>query len=97
MVHRDCVVERGSSRMCEYGTRGCGVVHMQQAAEEQAAVAANPQDRIKELEKINAYAAEQLLSLANEQRHRKHGCRYPVIEPEDLDEVVDVLTGKTSI
>ena len=117
MVHRDCVVERGSSRMCEYGTRGCVVVHKNEHLRwgvygivEQKFVGCSDQcdgsfedadgtarylnekyghndhnyearvmpvgtvkilpeidvgvlqARVSELEKINAYAAEQLLS-----------------------------------
>lgn len=53
--------------------------------------------RIAELEKIIDFAAEDLHSMANEQRHRVHGCGYPPVEPEDLDEIVDYLTGKTKL
>jgi tetrahydromethanopterin S-methyltransferase subunit G len=49
---------------------------------------------IKELESRIEWAAEQLHSLANEQVHRKHGCLYSEVEPDDLEEVVDILTGK---
>jgi len=52
------------------------------------------QARIKELEARINWASEQLHSLANEQVHRLHGCQYDVVDPEDLEEVVDVLTGK---
>jgi hypothetical protein len=49
---------------------------------------------IKELERRIKWAAEQLHSLANEQVHRLHGCPYPVVDPEDLEEVVDVLLDR---
>ena len=52
------------------------------------------QARIKELEARIKWASEQLHSLANEQVHRQHGCEYAEIDPEDLEEVVDVLAGK---
>lgn len=55
------------------------------------------QARIKELEARIHWAAEQLHSLANEQIHRQHGCPYSEIDSEDLEEVVDVLTGKVVI
>jgi hypothetical protein len=51
-------------------------------------------DELTILKKRVTIAIEQLRSLANEQRHRKHGCNYPEVDPEDLDEVVDFLMGK---
>ena len=52
------------------------------------------QARIKELEARISWASEQLHSLANEQVHRQHGCLYGEVEPDDLEEIVDILTGK---
>lgn len=39
-------------------------------------------------------AKEQLRSLINEIVHRQHGCNYPEIDIEDLDEVINILNGK---
>jgi hypothetical protein len=51
-------------------------------------------DRIKELEKRQKNAIEQLHSLANEQVHRLHGCPYPEVDIEDLEEVISILNGE---
>lgn len=50
--------------------------------------------KIARLEKRQTLASEELHSLANEQRHRRCGCDYAEISPEDLDEIVDILEGK---
>lgn len=42
------------------------------------------------------WAVEQLHSLANEQIHRSNGADFAEIDAEDLEEVVDVLTGCSS-
>jgi hypothetical protein len=54
-------------------------------------------DKILELEKRIAWAIEQLHSLANEQIHRRNGADFAEIDSEDLEEVVDVLSGKTKL
>ncbi|MGI0058152.1 MAG: hypothetical protein ACREBJ_00150 [Nitrosotalea sp.] len=55
------------------------------------------EEQIAKLEKRIAWDTEQLHSLANEQRHREHGCDYAPVDSEELDEVVDVLLGKTEV
>jgi hypothetical protein len=51
-------------------------------------------DRIWELERRQKKAIEQLHSLANEQVHRNHGCQYPEVDIEDLEEVIAMLKGE---
>lgn len=51
-------------------------------------------ERIRVLEKNKKNALEQLRSLINEQVHRQHGCQYPEIDIEDLDEVIAILKGE---
>lgn len=51
-------------------------------------------ERIKDLEKRQNKAIEQLHSLACEQVHRQHGCFYPEIDIEDLREVIAILKGE---
>lgn len=53
--------------------------------------------RITDLEARIDWAAEQLHSLANEQIHRRNGAPFAEIDSEDLEEVVDVLTGKEKL
>lgn len=50
---------------------------------------------IKELEYRIKRAIEQLHSLANENVHRSHGCPYPELDYEDMDEVISMLEGKS--
>lgn len=54
------------------------------------------QERIKELEARIKRAIEQLHSLANENVHRSHGCPYPELDYEDMDEVISMLEGKSN-
>lgn len=49
---------------------------------------------IKDLEQRQSKAIEQLRSLINEQIHRQHGCLYNEVDCEDLQTVIDILTGK---
>lgn len=49
------------------------------------------QERIRVLEQRIEYAAEQLHCLGNELIHRLHGCPYPEIDLNDLQEVIDML------
>lgn len=52
------------------------------------------QDYLKELEARHDKAIEQLHSLANEMAHHKHLCNQPMqVDWDDLQEVVDILTG----
>lgn len=55
------------------------------------------EDDIKELKRRIVWAVEQLQSLANEQIHRRNGAPFAEIDSEDLEEVVDVLTGKEKL
>jgi hypothetical protein len=50
---------------------------------------------IKVLERRIKNAIEQLHSLANESVHRSHGCPYPELDYEDMDEVISILEGKS--
>jgi hypothetical protein len=50
---------------------------------------------IKVLERRIKHAIEQLHSLANESVHRSHGCPYPELDYEDMDEVISILEGKS--
>lgn len=54
----------------------------------------NLKERIRKLEGRQKAAIEQLNSLANEQVHRLHGCQYPEIDIEDLQEVIAMLEGQ---
>lgn len=49
--------------------------------------------KIKTLEERINFAIEDLLSRANEDVHRAHGCKYPPITYVDLDEVIETLKG----